>query len=912
MAPNNRRSKSKNRNQKLVPFKRRVPKEKERYFRSRMSCPPTFSTKVRRCDNEDFSQSIDRSDPECSSYNLVQMPKRIRRKIPHGTKLKQKSDKSSSSSLSRSPSPTSTLRHVSDSMFGNGESCWRDRSVHFNNIGGHDHTIKSLKETILFPLIYPDIFKKFGIKAPRGVIFHGPPGTGKTLMAHALASECSTETQKVSFYLRKGADCMSKYFGESEKHLRILFEEAYKTRPSIIFFDEIDGLAPARSLRTEMTHNTIVTTLLGLMDGIDSAAGIIVIGATNRIDTIDSALRRPGRFDREFYFGLPNVEARKSILRIHTRQWQPPLGDELLNELACQTKGFCGADLQALCREAVMNSFKKKHPQIYNTRRRCTIDVGSVEVTADDFLDPISRLTPASLRSGSMGFATIPKGLSPFFESRIADIRASLLLQCPALFNSRQPSKDDPSIYNPRLLVCEPVDWGYNSYLAPGLLRSLDLNVQCISPSTMYDPSFASPEEAVNTFFKRAQIDIPSVIFIRHLNTWWNSVPESVRSIMISCIQSMSSNRATLLVVTCNCLPKKCPDCIKKWFPDNSQIIVASGPSSSERRSVFEQVLKRDAFESAHLEDGIAKLNLNDDDLEVIWKEEEFYLIAFRLACRRLIAELTREQKFSMFRGAIHPMAVSDYYEVIRRPIDFSVIMSKIDRHNYFRFRDIFADLELVCQNAFYYNTDGVYDDRGARHKASLLLDTIHSLERSHMSVDAEQKLNGIFKSREDRKALVQVPAVCNVFVSNEPIKGNVLAAFVRYDPIVPDNVKLRSNHGVEGPLSADHPNFRKIITIRPNETKVNLFIEVIPDRKSIRNSRNGQGHCRQYNKANHSQNDALVKRAGVLVERFTIESKNWNLGQLEKCLAHIHQLIQKHYLSRNKTKLFDDLSTLL
>eukprot|EP00795_Rhopilema_esculentum_P007509 gene7509-13289_t len=181
-----------------------------------------------------------------------------------------------------------------------------DKGVTFESVGGLDKHIQSLKEMIVFPLLYPEVFEKFKIAPPRGVLFYGPPGTGKTLVARALANECSSEGHKVAFFMRKGADCLSKWVGESERQLRLLFDQAYSMRPSIIFFDEIDGLAPVRSTRQDQIHSSIVSTLLALMDGLDSRGEVVVIGATNRIDSIDPALRRPGRFDREFLFTLPN------------------------------------------------------------------------------------------------------------------------------------------------------------------------------------------------------------------------------------------------------------------------------------------------------------------------------------------------------------------------------------------------------------------------------------------------------------------------------------------------------------------------------------------------------------------------------------------------------------------------------
>ena len=222
--------------------------------------------------------------------------------------------------------------------------------------------IHALKEMTLLPLLYPEVFQRFKVTPPRGVLFHGPPGTGKTLLARALAASCRSGGRQISFFMRKGADCLSKWVGEAERQLRLLFEEARSSQPSIIFFDEIDGLAPVRSSKQDQIHASIVSTLLALMDGMDGRGQVVVIGATNRPDAVDPALRRPGRFDREFYFGLPSLEAREKIIGIMTKEWigwgKPQEGSEGEREklkeevkeritgLAKLTKGYGGADLR--------------------------------------------------------------------------------------------------------------------------------------------------------------------------------------------------------------------------------------------------------------------------------------------------------------------------------------------------------------------------------------------------------------------------------------------------------------------------------------------------------------------------------------------------------------------------------------
>jgi SpoVK/Ycf46/Vps4 family AAA+-type ATPase len=273
-----------------------------------------------------------------------------------------------------------------------------DKSVTFASIGGLQEHVKSLKEMVVFPLLYPEVFQRFSIAPPRGVLFHGAPGCGKTLVARALANECSKGERKVAFFMRKGADCLSKWVGESERQLRLLFDQAYQMRPAIIFFDEIDGLAPVRSSKQDQIHSSIVSTLLALMDGLDNRGEIVVIGATNRIDAIDPAFRRPGRFDRELFFPLPAFQDRTKILQIHTSDWKPRLKQSFLAELAELTVGYCGADLKALCAESALVALRRIYPQIYASSEKLVINPERILVQPRDFLQAMEKITPASQR----------------------------------------------------------------------------------------------------------------------------------------------------------------------------------------------------------------------------------------------------------------------------------------------------------------------------------------------------------------------------------------------------------------------------------------------------------------------------------------------------------------------------------
>ena len=232
----------------------------------------------------------------------------------------------------------------------------------WESVAGLSDVIQSMKEVVMLPLLYPEFFSSLGLTPPRGVLLHGHPGTGKTLVVRALIGACSQGNRRIAYFARKGADCLGKYVGDAERQLRLLFQVAERCQPSIIFFDEIDGLAPCRSRQQDQTHNSVVATLLSLLDGLKSRGSVIVIGATNRPDAIDPALRRSGRFDREIYFPLPTFEDRSAILSLHTKNWPSPISGAFLSFVASQTVGYAGADLQAICTQAAINALKRICP----------------------------------------------------------------------------------------------------------------------------------------------------------------------------------------------------------------------------------------------------------------------------------------------------------------------------------------------------------------------------------------------------------------------------------------------------------------------------------------------------------------------------------------------------------------------
>uniref|UniRef100_A0A2K5CWN3 ATPase family AAA domain containing 2B n=1 Tax=Aotus nancymaae TaxID=37293 RepID=A0A2K5CWN3_AOTNA len=521
-----------------------------------------------------------------------------------------------------------------------------DKSVRFDSIGGLSHHIHALKEMVVFPLLYPEIFEKFKIQPPRGCLFYGPPGTGKTLVARALANECSQGDKKVAFFMRKGADCLSKWVGESERQLRLLFDQAYLMRPSIIFFDEIDGLAPVRSSRQDQIHSSIVSTLLALMDGLDNRGEIVVIGATNRLDSIDPALRRPGRFDREFLFNLPDQKARKHILQIHTRDWNPKLSDAFLGELAEKCVGYCGADIKALCTEAALIALRRRYPQIYASSHKLQLDVSSIVLSAQDFYHAMQNIVPASQRAVmSSGHALSPI-IRPLLERSFNNILAVLQKVFPHAEISQSDKKEDietliledsedenalsifetschsgspkkqstaaihkpylhftmspyhqPISYRPRLLLSGERGSGQTSHLAPALLHTLErFSVHRLDLPALYSVSAKTPEESCAQIFREARRTVPSIVYMPHIGDWWEAVSETVRATFLTLLQDIPSFSPIFLLSTSETMYSELPEEVKCIFRiQYEEVLYIQRPIEEDRRKFFQELILNQA-----------------------------------------------------------------------------------------------------------------------------------------------------------------------------------------------------------------------------------------------------------------------------------------------------------------------------
>ncbi|XP_008935119.1 PREDICTED: ATPase family AAA domain-containing protein 2, partial [Merops nubicus] len=688
-----------------------------------------------------------------------------------------------------------------------------DRSVRFDGVGGLSDHISALKEMVVFPLLYPEVFERFKIQPPRGCLFYGPPGTGKTLVARALANECSQGDRRIAFFMRKGADCLSKWVGESERQLRLLFDQAYQMRPSIIFFDEIDGLAPVRSSKQDQIHSSIVSTLLALMDGLDSRGEIVVIGATNRLDSIDPALRRPGRFDREFLFSLPNREARKEIFKIHTRDWTPKPLDTFLEELAEKCVGYCGADIKSLCAEAALSALRRRYPQIYGSSEKLQLDIASIKITAEDFVLAMQKTVPASQRAVASPGRALSPVLKPLLENTLARIlqalqrvfpHAELALKkdqqqdslnhilrhgvidsdekAPSIFEDKPTGKMpgrknenflnftrnayyQPTSCRPRFLLVGEPGYGQASHLAPAVIHALEkFPVYLIDLSILF-VSVTSPEETCAQLMREAQRTAPSIIYIPHIHLWWEAVGATLKATFTTLLQNIPAFAPVLLLATSDVCHADLPKEIKELFINDYEVFKIQLPSKEERKMFFEDLVVNQAAKCPVSKNSAAwrplevlpvapppePRQLTEEEIRRLEKQEEDTLRELRIFLRDVTHRLAVDRRFRAFTKPVDPEEVPDYGTVIKQPMDLSAVLSKIDLHQYLTAGDFLKDIDLICSNALEYNPDKDPGDRLIRHRACALRDTAYAIVREEMDENFEQCCEEIQASRKER-----------------------------------------------------------------------------------------------------------------------------------------------------------------
>jgi len=378
----------------------------------------------------------------------------------------------------------------------------------YEDIGGLKDELQRLRETIELPLRHPELFQRLGIEPPKGVLLYGPPGTGKTLIAKAVASESGAHFISIA-----GPEVISKYYGESEQRLREVFEEARENAPTIIFIDELDSIAPRREDVTGEVERRVVAQLLTMMDGLEERGQVVVIGATNRVDAIDAALRRPGRFDREIEIGVPAESDRIEILKIHTRG-MPLAEDVSIDTLSQQTHGFVGADLAALAREAAIRALRRYLPDLDLDADEIPAEVlETLRVFAADFRSAQRDVSPSAMREVMLEVSHVKWMNVGGLESAKTEVREAIELP----LTDRQKF-EDLGIEPPRgILLYGPPGTG-KTLIAKAVASESGANFIPVRGPQLLSKWVGESERAVREVFKKARQVSPSIIFFDEID----------------------------------------------------------------------------------------------------------------------------------------------------------------------------------------------------------------------------------------------------------------------------------------------------------------------------------------------------------------------------------------------------------
>jgi len=380
--------------------------------------------------------------------------------------------------------------------------------VTYEDIGGLSEAIKKIREMVELPLKYPEIFERLGIEAPKGVLLYGPPGTGKTLLAKAVANETNA-----AFFSISGPEIMSKYYGESEERLREIFKQAEENAPSIIFIDEIDAIAPKREEVTGEVEKRVVSQLLALMDGLKPRGRVVVIGATNRPNALDPALRRPGRFDREIEIGVPNKKGRLEILQIHTRG-MPLAVDVDLERIASITHGFVGADIEALCKEAAIRALRRVIPEIDFEKEKIPAEtLNKISVTMNDFMEALKDVEPSAMREVLVEVPSVK--WNDIGGLKEAKLELQEAVEWPLKYSEifeRMDARPPKGI-----LLYGPPGTG-KTLLAKAVANESEANFISIKGPEVLSKWVGESERAIREVFRKAKQAAPSIIFFDEID----------------------------------------------------------------------------------------------------------------------------------------------------------------------------------------------------------------------------------------------------------------------------------------------------------------------------------------------------------------------------------------------------------
>ena len=518
--------------------------------------------------------------------------------------------------------------------------------ISYEDICGLEDEVKKIREMVEVPLKHPELFDHLGIEAPKAVLLHGPPGTGKTLLARAVAAETNA-----SFYLINGPEIMSKFYGESEKNLRGIFEEAEKNAPSIIFIDEIDAIATKREESKGEVERRVVAQLLTLMDGLNKRGKVIVVAASNLVNSLDPALRRPGRFDREIHIGAPNANSRLHILKIHTRN-MPLTNPDILKTIADQTYGFTGADLSSLVKESAMIVLRRLLPEIkLNEDEPISESVlKKLVVSEDDLKDALKVVRPSALREI---FIEVPK-VSWENIGGLNDVKNDLkeAVEWPL---KHPKSFSRIGINPPRGILLYGSPGTGKTLLAKAVANESKANFILVKGSDVISKWVGESEKTIKKLFNKARETSPSILFFdeidaiapKRTNTTDSKVTERIVNTLLTEMDGLEELHDVVIIAATNR-----PDIIDNGLlrPGRfDRIILVGTPDYEARLNILKVHTKN--------------MKLSEDvDLEFIATETEYYVGAD-------LQSLCRESGISALRKNMDSESVTmdDFNDALKR-----------------------------------------------------------------------------------------------------------------------------------------------------------------------------------------------------------------------------------------------------
>jgi transitional endoplasmic reticulum ATPase len=457
--------------------------------------------------------------------------------------------------------------------------------ITYDELGGLKNEVQKIREMVELPMRHPELFEKIGVEAPKGVLLYGPPGTGKTLLAKAVAGETSAH-----FISLSGPEIMGKYYGESEERLREIFKQAEENSPSIIFIDEIDSIAPKRDEVSGELEKRIVSQLLTLMDGMKSRGKVVVIAATNRPDSIDPALRRPGRLDREIEIGIPDDEGRYEILSIHTRGM--PIDEKVdLKKISKTTHGFVGADLEVLSKEAAMRSLRRILPEIDLDEEKISTEIlQKIQVTSEDFWDALKEVRPSALREVQVQIPNVSWDDVGGLEELKEELREAV--EWPIKYKE---AFDYVNVEAPKgILLHGPPGTG-KTLIAKALAKMTESNFISIKGPELLSKWVGESEKGVREIFRKARQAAPCIIFLDEIDALvprrgggesGSHVTENVVSQILTEIDGLEELHNVLIIGATNRLDIVDEALLRPGRFD--RIIEVPNPNSKGREQIFQ------------------------------------------------------------------------------------------------------------------------------------------------------------------------------------------------------------------------------------------------------------------------------------------------------------------------------------